>query len=289
MRMPNFLIIGAEKAGTTALYQYLKQHPEVYMSSIKEPKFFAPEYNDAVSDREAYSLLFQEASAEVAIGEASPQYLNSPNAPNLIKQYVPEVKLIAIIRQPVERAYSHYNMLVNLGYYTKVRGFIEDFRESKSSQSLKENYSFKSSFYFEGLNRYFSQFNKEQIRVYLYEDFKRNSHEFIKSIFDFLGIDNTFLPNMETEHNKSFVPKNQTMHLALHGLRTKSNYVKTLSKFLLPDNFRKSLINNFLSQNKEFLPKLPAQLRKEFTKEVYYEDILKVERLLGVDLSEWLV
>jgi hypothetical protein len=124
MTMPNFLIIGAAKSGTTSLHHYLKQHPQVYMSQIKEPSFFAFEgtkpaipgpwkrwaAHNFITDIQAYRSLFQGVSDEVAIGEASTIYLVHPTAPQRIRHYVPDAKLIAILRDPAERAYSNYRM-----------------------------------------------------------------------------------------------------------------------------------------------------------------------------------
>ncbi|MCW5935662.1 MAG: sulfotransferase, partial [Fimbriimonadia bacterium] len=126
MRMPNFLIIGAAKSGTTALYFYIKQHPEVFMAKVKEPRFFAyeggvPEWkgpldaeNNAwvITDKEVYTALFNDVSEEKVWGEASPIYLYSEPAPERIKNYAPDAKLVAILRHPIERAYSHYLHLI---------------------------------------------------------------------------------------------------------------------------------------------------------------------------------
>ncbi len=119
MNKPNFLIIGALKAGTTSLFNYLMQHPQIYMSPVKEPKFFAlvGEYLDpkkreilgkCVVDIEEYRALFDNVTTEKAIGEASAIYLSSRRAPGRIQHYILNVKLIAILRDPVERAYSHF-------------------------------------------------------------------------------------------------------------------------------------------------------------------------------------
>lgn len=123
MTLPNFLIIGAAKAGTTSLYHYLAQHPQIYMSPIKEPNFFALEERCvdfrgpgdhlyikqfSVTELERYRSLFQGVTHEQAVGEASPLYLYSPVAPARSHRYVPEMKLIAILRHPVDRAYSAF-------------------------------------------------------------------------------------------------------------------------------------------------------------------------------------
>lgn len=106
--MPNFLIIGAPRAGTTLLYEGLWRHPEIYMSPVKEPWFFCEEELQIVQDLETYRALFSEVRDEEAIGEASTIYLYSPKAPLCIKQHLPDARLVATLRNPVERAYSQF-------------------------------------------------------------------------------------------------------------------------------------------------------------------------------------
>src|SRR5215218_4707583 len=123
MTMPNFLIIGAGKSGTTSLYHYLGQHPEVFMSPMKEPKFFCfegerPNFRGPGDDEEinrkcvttidAYRALFDGVACEKAVGEASSMYLYYPKAPERIDHHVAGVRLIAVLRNPVDRAYSSY-------------------------------------------------------------------------------------------------------------------------------------------------------------------------------------
>src|SRR6188508_1581564 len=125
-KLPNFFIVGAPKAGTTSLYYYLKRHPEVFMSPIKEPNFFAYEETikqnlyhkeKGVGTLEEYKDLFAEANGRhKAIGEASVSYLFYPPVPERIKQMVPDAKIIISLRNPVDRALSHYYMEYKLGY-----------------------------------------------------------------------------------------------------------------------------------------------------------------------------
>ena len=126
MCLPNFIIIGAEKAGTTALWQFLRQHPQVYMSAVKEPQFFGYEGREVsfqgpgpvvkealpICDLEEYKSLFKGTESYKAVGEASPSYLYNSQAPERIRHYVPQAKLIAILRNPVDRAYSRFLHLV---------------------------------------------------------------------------------------------------------------------------------------------------------------------------------
>lgn len=122
--MPNFLVIGAVKAGTTSLYHYLQEHPQVYMSSVKEPRFFVLEGKQSdeqnapgflrtrITTIEAYRALFDGVTTEVAIGEATPDYIHDPEAAPRIQQHLPDVRLIAMLRNPVDRAFSHYWQLI---------------------------------------------------------------------------------------------------------------------------------------------------------------------------------
>lgn len=156
MPLPNFLIIGPGRTGTTSLYYYLKQHPEIYMSPIKETNFFAYEqgkpgrsqiskrYNIfPIKNIEAYSALFKAVTKEKAIGEASPRYFFTPQAAERIKLILPEVKLIAILRDPVERAFSSYLRRNRDGFET--RTFPQAIQDDK--QNTSNDYLFRQAPY----------------------------------------------------------------------------------------------------------------------------------------------
>lgn len=234
MTMPNFFIIGAMKAGTTSLWEYLNQHPEIYMSPVKEPNYFifrgeefnweTPEKEGAfhehlrglkkvgfvVTDGEEYEGLFRGVKGEKAIGEASISYLQSAKAAKEIKKDIPAAKLIAILRDPVERAYSQYRQLVRTGseICSSFEGAIR--REENGLrprmclgwQNIKA-----SSFYAEPLNRYFKLFLREQIKIILFEDIKKDAGQVSRSIFDFLGVDSGFVPDKEEAANADLEDK----------------------------------------------------------------------------------
>ena len=107
-RWPNLFVVGAPRAGTTSLYHYLRQHPEIYMSPLKEPHFFShsnPQSDTVVKHQDAYLRLFDAARGEKLRGEASPAYLADPDAPARIKDASPEAKIVAVLREPVSRAF----------------------------------------------------------------------------------------------------------------------------------------------------------------------------------------
>lgn len=185
MTMPNFLIIGANKAGTSSLWAYLKQHFSIYMSPIKEPMFFTTEgkvldidrpgneivLKGATNNIENYLSLFEGVSNEKAIGEASTAYLHNPVAAGRIKHYIPHAKLIALLRDPVERAYSNYLMYVRWGLETLDFAQAIKEEETRIRNNWPNGWHYVSlGFYYERLKRYFELFKQSQIKVYLYEE-----------------------------------------------------------------------------------------------------------------------
>lgn len=261
MTLPNFIILGAAKAGTTALYHYLRQHPQVCMSHTKETNFLAlkddpldfrgPGDRDyitrfSITTLEGYRDQFRGCESRPAIGEASPLYLYSPKAPRLIGEIVPDAKLVAILRNPIDRAYSAFLHLVRDG-----REPVLDFGEALNLEDdrIRDGWEHiwhyrRMGYYFAQLNRYFQLFDPANIKVYLYREFRTDPVRVLQDLFQFLGIDEGFAPDVATRHN-----------------------VATL------DSDRR--------------PPLTPQVRLELQAE-FREDILKLERLLGKDLSHWL-
>ncbi|MDY7015732.1 MAG: sulfotransferase, partial [Cyanobacteriota bacterium] len=223
MTLPNFLIIGAAKSGTNALYRSLEQHPQIYMSPNKEPCFFALD-GQAVDFRgsgveqikkyatlEAYLTLFEKVSTEIAIGEASTWYLYRPQTAERIKHYIPDVKLIAILRDPVERAYSQFTYMI-----AEEREFLKSFDRALAAEQERIKQHFlpwwhyqQRGFYYRQLKIYFELFDARQIKVYLYEDWKNNPLKIIQDIFLFLEVDTQFVPNTSKQHNVTYIPKSK--------------------------------------------------------------------------------
>ena len=190
-RLPNFIIIGAARAGTTSLYAYLSQHPQIFMSPIKETRFFAYEGPDTktflgrpnpnifpITTLEEYRALFEPAKSELAIGEASPIYLESPVAAQRIKQLLPEAKILAILRNPADRAFSDYLLALRYG---RADWKVEDaFGEDEHYVQV--------GFYYGKLKRYFDLFPREQIKICLHADFSRDAISVMQDIFEYLGV-----------------------------------------------------------------------------------------------------
>jgi hypothetical protein len=300
MALPNFLILGTQMAGTKSLCRYLEQHPEVYMSLF--PRFFALEGRDpdsfqgpgdremisptAVTSLEEYRALFAGVSAEKAVGEMSPVYLYVPEAAGRIRHYVPEARLVAVLRNPVERAYSAYLKLVREGRETL--GFAEALEEEE--ERIQNNWHamwhYKSrGFYHEQLTRYYKLFDREQIRVYLYEDFDKDPIAVTQSIFRFLEVNDSFVPDTSRRYDDDVlgIPRSY----ALNTFVGKPNPLKAALKPFVPRGLRRRISSNLYKRNLKGAAPMPEEIRAELT-EAYREDILKLQGLIGRDLSAWL-
>ncbi|MEQ9355245.1 sulfotransferase [Coleofasciculus chthonoplastes] len=298
MTFPNFLVIGAAKAGTTALYRFLEQHPQIYMSPVKEPYFFALD-GQAVENFQgpgvekikryatlnAYLSLFENVSTEIAIGEASTWYLYQPQAAERINYYIPNVKLIAILRDPVERAYSQFTYMI-----AENREFIEDFAQALVAEKERIHQNWlpwwhykQRGFYYRQIKRYFDIFDPDHIKVYLYEDLNNDPNVVMKDIFFFLQVDDNFIPDVSKQHNVTYIPKNKTLSQVLDPRNSTSTFLR---KFVSPE-LRKSVKSRLLNLNRRPKPPLLPEVRKQLIEE-YREDILKLQELLDKDLTSWL-
>ena len=295
MTMPNFLIIGAAKAGTTALHEYLQQHPRIYMTPTKETNFFAFEGEEinfrgpgdealkdfSITDLETYKAQFAGVKEEIAIGEACPSYLYHSQAATKIKQYIPNARLIVILRNPVTRAYANFLHIVR-----DDREPCRDFALALQAEAerIANNWEWfwhyiQIGFYGKQLKHYYEIFPSSQIKVYLYEDLKENAIATLQDIFRFLEVDDTFVPNMALRPNKSGMPKNKLLHQIL----TKPNPLKTLLKPLFPAKIRQKIQHQNLNT-----PQMSQEVRQQLL-DLYRTDILHCQDLIQRDLSNWLV
>lgn len=294
MTMPNFLVIGAAKAGTTSLYHYLAQHPQIYMSPIKEPRFFAlegeqlkpsdPINRKSITTLQDYLNLFEDVSGEKAIGEVSPIYISSPKAPERIQHYIPDVKIIAILRDPVERAYSHFVHIVQKEI-EPVSNFMQalDEEEYYVGNFLRKRPYIELGFYYNQLKRYFEIFAADQIKIFLYDDLRDDSVTFLNNIFCFLEVDDSFLPTNLDKYNVSGIPKNRMLN---RWMADQSNPLRRLVRSLCPVEGRRAFLKAVQKQN-SVKHQMPIEARQRLLP-LYREDILNLQDLINRDLSKWL-
>tara|TARA_B110000914_G_scaffold13961_1_gene10922 strand:+ start:672 stop:1571 length:900 start_codon:yes stop_codon:yes gene_type:complete len=295
-KKPNFIIIGAMKAATTSIYTYLKQHPDIFMTKVKEPMFFnnfnqntdfkvLGNKSKKVNSLLDYFSMFSSVKNESAIGEASPAYIYNENAPHLIKEHLPDVKIIAILRQPTDRAYSNF-LHTKRADRENVNSFEQAIKIEK--ERISDNWSplyhyIQKGFYSVQLKRYYNLFPKENIKVYLFEDVVKTPKETLKDIFKFLNVDENIEIDVSKKSNVSGTPKG-----ILGFILKKMRYYNLMPKFAISDYLPTFIINLLFKSVYKDTEKLDSVLRKELTDKYYREEILKLEKLIDRDLSNWL-
>ncbi len=288
MTLPNFMIIGVAKAGTTSLYRYLDQHPQVFICSEKGTNFFG--YEDArawkwadegaapalrhfqAKSFEEYEALFAGVSDEIAIGEVSPQYFRCPTAAQRIRECIPEVKLVASLRNPADRAFSGFMMRTRRGETVK----------SIYEELTSESSHVKEGFYYKRLERYFDIFPRYQIKICLFEEFKKDPAKLIADLYEFLGVDTTFVPDTAVRYNPGAVPKVRLLNRLFY-----SPTLVRISQSVFPSSLQR-MLKQIRQLNLRTIPKFPPDLRADLLN-LYREDILRLQELLDRDLSIWLI
>jgi len=258
--LPNYLVIGAPRSGTSWLARNLRTHPQVYLSPEKEIHFFDRHYTKSIA---WYEKLFKDLQ-EIAVGEATPEYLYGEKVPGLIHQVLPDVKLIASLRDPTERAYSHY---------------CYRHRDNKKAISFEQQLNknqllIEKSLYAENLQRYYDLFPKSNILILRYEDIKTSPDVYMSSIFGFLGVDDSFVPPFLAKVVNS------------SASRSRSRIIHKISNKLSKLRFdRASNIIDKISHRD--IPPISKKTRKELIEKYFLNDINKLEKLIDQDLSQW--
>lgn len=288
MKLVNFFIVGAPKAGTTSLHNYFMEHDNIFMPEMKEPNYFAYEqiveqnlfYKErGVGTLSEYNNLFKEVKDEKAVGEASVSYLFYDQTPKKIKDYNPNAKIIILLRDPIKRAHSHYLMDYKLGY-TNVS--FEDIVNNRSNHKLKNLYYqqyIELGLYYEQVKRYIDTFGTESVKIYLNEDLKKDTKGIVKELLHFLEVDSNSIPDISKEYNTYKKPKNKL----LHKLFTFQKLRNKLGK-LLPQSIKNFILNFILEETDK--PEIENETLIKL-KEIYNEDISNLEKLIKRDLNKW--
>lgn len=322
-RLPNFIIIGAAKSGTTSLHKYLSMHPEVsigntkkiFVDDPKEPEFFARDdiYNKGL---DWYSKLFSSARKDQICGEASTIYTLYPYFPHVasrISEAIPNVKLIYIMRNPVDLAYSFYvqqikNYQNTTHKYLVSRTFEEcifpdkyPYRANRDSFFAPFDAHFKdepgtflaAGKYHTQIMQYLKHFDRSQMLFLLFDEFIRSPELVLKDVCEFLAIDNSFnftekekvRKNITSEHFKKI-----KRNLTIESLKNIS-FIHKVGNYL-PEKLKMKLINIFVSNdimrtNVDWLPKKMLFETRIYLANYYSDEIKQLENLLKLDISHW--
>jgi len=311
IRLPNFFLVGAPKAGTTSLYHYLDQHPQIYMSPIKEPNFFAAEirqenceaalrrsiardarglreyldgrmcekrFGGIVANWEDYLRLFANANNQTALGEASVCNLWSPTASERIAGRIPDAKILVMLRDPVARAYSQYLHGVGNGAIRwSFREHIERNLRHRSGQFCVHYPFLEFGLYSQQLNRYLERFG-ENVWIGFHEEFNNRPLNVCQDIFRFLGVSHEFSPDMDKRHLEAQIPR-----LGAIAWLRRSGFWQAAAR-VTPSSLRPALRRGLMrSAGKTTMN--PSD--RDYLVGFYREDTRKLASLVGRNLDAW--
>ena len=298
--MPDFFIVGAARSGTTSLDLYLSQHPEIYITHRKETHFFAgdalpPRFTGPgderlnallIRDAEQYARLFADTRGAKIAGEASAFYLCYPEAALRIKQAVPDAKILIILREPVERTYSAYMMLVRDG---RERASLEEGLQREKERREKDFepmwWYTELSLYYRQVKHYLDVFGSQQVKVLLYEEFYAQPEQALRDIFAFLGVRQDISIDTSVRYNISGAPKSRRLYNVLDQFMFNPGPLEKRLKALVPLNLRMAWASKLIGMSVERVG-LDDGLRA-LLKTCFARDVEQLAALLQRDLSCW--
>ncbi len=285
LRIPDFYIVGHPKSGTTALYEMLRRHPQIFMPGLKEPRWFAADLRERFQAQgsevhpqtlEQYAALFEPAGASQLVGEASPSYLRSRVAAEEIARLRPDARIVAVLREPAGFLRSmHLEMIQNrVEDETDLRRAIEHEAIVAPDGTTLLRYTDRVS-YVEQLRRYEERFGRDQVLVLIYDDFRTDNEGTVRQVLRFLGVD-ADVPIEPLEANPSVRVRSLRRDDAVRALQAGRGPLGRGAKAaspLVPERLRSSLLGTV---RRRFLyaepdppdPALMAELRRRFEPEV---------------------
>lgn len=291
MSLPNFLLVGAGKSATRSLYNYLIQHPDVYMPQLKEPQFFVAEevsgrIQKSVNDFEQYEKLFAGTQGKKAAGEASVMYLlfYKQAIANIKKHLGDKVKILIILRNPVDRAYSAYNFVhVNNPdeKFTFEEALAKEEERWENGSVLFMQYK-RMGLYADAVKAYMDNFS--HVHIMWYDEFRKDPPAVLKGVFEFLGVNSDVAVDYTRQWNKG---GKKWKNPVLRWLFMSDNIFKSIYKIFFPK--RKGVRTNEFFRDKfmEKTESMNPETRRMLI-EYFRPDIQKLSAITGRDLSAWL-
>ena len=302
---PNLFIVGQPKSGSTALHQFLGEHPEIYMAKIKAPHYFCHDFHDESDrfhgmklyfdyrDKESYLKLFSQAGSEKIVGESSDHYLYSQVAAQEIYRFNPDAKILIFLREPVSFLCSLHN------HFVKVTNEVEeDFTKALALEALRvqgeaisprimcpswAHYSQRIK-YADQVKRYYELFYPTQIKIIIYEVYRDNNGSVYRDILNFLEVDTQFTPRYQHK-NVSKEVRFKRLNNLLNNQIIK-NITKNLFSQQFNDMIREKLVEKYLWREVS-KPPVSEEMRNELM-QAFKPEVIKISNLVGLDLEkEW--
>jgi Sulfotransferase family len=273
---PNLFVVGAPKSGTTSLWRWLGEHPEIFMSPVKEPRFFSGSRSlRSVTDRESYLRLFADARSEKLRGEATPSYLARKRVPEAIRAVSPEARIVISLREPVDWTHSAY--LRNVEDGIEDRTFLEAVSDDLAHRRAAPDRSpyVRPSLYSRSVERYMRSFG-DRVTVLFFENLAADPRGTMRGLYGALGVDAGFADRFDPKpQNQYAVPRNAAIKPLLAGRR--------LVRGLIPRGLRQGLFNAMMTPAPKPEPD-PESVR--MLREAYEPDVVALQALLGRRLPQ---
>lgn len=290
--LPNFFVVGAQKAGTTALHEYLVGHPQIYLPRQKETKFFVDDERYTKGIGHYKETHFSSCNGQQAIGEIDPDYMYFEQGIKRIGCHVDlsATKFIFILRNPIDRAFSHYLMTYRRGLESLPfeEAILYEPERIKQGYLANMHYSYVSrGFYHRQILQFLEYINLPQALFLLSEELKQNPLECLHKVLEFLGVSSNYLPpNLNHEFHVATVPRSMAM---LQRIKQKDTIEKKLIRLLIPwrglrIGLRQKILD--LNQTKKYQLHMRQETRNRLI-DIYREENKKLADLLGISLAHW--
>lgn len=292
--LPNFIIAGATRSGTTSLYYYLKQHPQISFPNLKEPRYFSSIHlklpqqgigdhtvdEKLITSLEDYKKLYEDIENKI-VGDASSEYLtDSEHTPSEIHKLLGDIPILLILRNPVDRAYSAFYNLTRDGRETLT--FEEALKEEENR--IQKNWDVmwaykKVGLYADQVKEFLDKFSN--VKILIFEEFSQNPEQGLKEIFKFLNIDENVNIDISTKYSHSGKPNNKFIGWLIRRDNPITYPFRTFALKIIPRSYLEKFASGILSKEN-----IDDKTRKELYR-FFENDIKKLEKLIDKDLSLW--
>ncbi|HAE34638.1 MAG: sulfotransferase domain-containing protein [Chitinophagales bacterium] len=311
--LPTFIVVGANKGGTTSLFHYLQQHPEVYLSPLKEPHYFSKDIDPEqfskgfahnklrdiaayvsgpmtdhkhagfVRSWDHYCKLFKFANGAKAIGELSTSYLYSSAAAREIREALGDIRIIICLRNPINRAYSHYRMNLWTGN-SKAKTFMQALREDQTHEPKvwgNAHLYVEIGLYYEQVKRYYEQFSPDHIKIIFSQELRKHPEKVVRDLYEFIGVNPDFQPDTTGRFNEVYTPKFKGLTWFLN-----KTGIRPMIKRLSGQRMKQAVVKTMF-RNKEDKGSMTDEERN-YLADIYREDVDQLSKLIGCDLNHWI-
>jgi len=280
---PNFFIIGAPRSGTTSLYEYLKQVPEIYLSPIKEPYYFCrilvpdDHFLKPLRDETKYFQLFDNVKNEKIVGEGTTHYLADPEAARLIHEISPNAKILISLRDPIERTFSHYLLRRTANYTSSTFHELVKRELNEGVEKIDPDFMIKYGLYSENVKKFKKIFGSKNVKIIIFEEWKSDIENTIKNILDFLNV-KYVADELDTKRHNEFIGKKIPRgKISKNILKNKSAI--SIAKKIIP-KFGRMYLDDKILTKEETKPIMQTDSRNALIN-FYKNDVKELEQFLG--------